>query len=48
LRRNPESGGARLELHFRRNDDAKPVELRASLRAGDSVSETWSYALPPG
>ena len=48
LRRNPETGGARLELHFRRNDDAKPVELRASLRAGDSVSETWSYALPPG
>ena len=48
LRRNPETGGARLELHFRRNDDAKPVELRAALRAGDSVSETWSYALPPG
>jgi len=28
--------------------DTKPVELRAAVRAGDAVSETWSYALPPG
>jgi glucans biosynthesis protein len=48
LRRNPETGGARLELHLKRNDDTKPVELRAALRAGEAVSETWSYALPPG
>ena len=48
LRRNSATGGMRLELHLKRNDDAKPVELRAALRAGDAVSETWSYALPPG
>jgi periplasmic glucans biosynthesis protein len=48
VRRNPETGGARVELHFRRNDDTKPVELRAALRNGTTVSETWSYAFPPG
>jgi glucans biosynthesis protein len=48
LRRNPATGGIRLELHLKRNDDSKPVELRAALRAGDAISETWSYALPPG
>ena len=48
VRRNPATGGVRLELHLKRNDDTRPVELRASLRAGDAVSETWSYALPPG
>jgi glucans biosynthesis protein len=48
LRPNPETGGMRLELHFRRNDDKKPVELRAALKTPDAVSETWSYAFPPG
>ncbi|HEY6892996.1 MAG TPA: glucan biosynthesis protein G [Rhodanobacteraceae bacterium] len=48
VRRNPESGGARVELHFTRKDDAKPTELRVALRNGTTVSETWSYALPPG
>jgi glucans biosynthesis protein len=48
LQPNPESGGMRLELHFRRKDDKKPVELRAALRTPDAVSETWSYAFPPG
>ncbi|HKE49767.1 MAG TPA: glucan biosynthesis protein G [Rhodanobacteraceae bacterium] len=48
VRRNPETGGYRLELHVRRVDDNKPVEIRAALRNGDKVSETWSYALPPG
>ena len=48
LRRNPATGGIRLELHLKRNDDTRPVELRAALRAGEAVSETWSYALPPG
>jgi glucan biosynthesis protein len=38
----------RLELHFRRHDDKKPVELRAALKTPDAVSETWSYAFPPG
>jgi periplasmic glucans biosynthesis protein len=48
LRRNPDTGGMRLELHFRRVDNDKPVELRAALRNGTTASETWSYALPPG
>jgi glucans biosynthesis protein len=48
IRRNPETGGVRLELRFKRNDNNKPVELRAALRNGTTVSETWSYALPPG
>ena len=46
--RNPETGGMRLELHVRRIDETKPIELRAALRNGDEASETWSYALPPG
>ena len=48
VRRNPDTGGARVEIHFTRKDDTKPVELRAALRDGTTVSETWSYALPPG
>ncbi|HEV7491288.1 MAG TPA: glucan biosynthesis protein, partial [Rhodanobacteraceae bacterium] len=48
LKRNPETGGVRLELHIRRIDETKPIELRAALRNGDEASETWSYALPPG
>jgi len=34
--------------NFKRNDDAKAIELRVALRSGTTVSETWSYALPPG
>jgi len=45
---NPATGGWRIELRLRRTDETKPVELRASLRSGNTVSETWSYALPPG
>jgi periplasmic glucans biosynthesis protein len=48
VRRNPENGGVRIELRLRRIDDSKPIELRAALHAGNEVSETWSYALPPG
>jgi glucans biosynthesis protein len=48
VRRNPDTGGARVELHFTRKDDTKPLELRVALRNGTMVSETWSYALPPG
>jgi glucans biosynthesis protein len=47
VRRNPATGGWRVELRLRRVDESKPVELRATLRSGNSVSETWSYALPP-
>jgi periplasmic glucans biosynthesis protein len=46
--RNESAGGWRTALRLRRVDAAKPVELRAHLRsAGQVVSETWSYVLPP-
>ncbi|MBS0321822.1 MAG: glucan biosynthesis protein G [Proteobacteria bacterium] len=47
--RNDETHGARLLLRVRRQDDEKPLELRAFLRnAAGSLTETWSYLLPPG
>ncbi|HEY0179792.1 MAG TPA: glucan biosynthesis protein G [Dokdonella sp.] len=48
LEPNAVTGGWRLRLRVHRLDDTKPVELRARLRRGDAVSETWSYVLPPG
>jgi glucans biosynthesis protein len=47
--RNEVTGGWRLAIRLRRVDNDKAVELRAYLR-GDSatLSETWSYVLPPG
>lgn len=46
--RNEVTGGARLTLRLRRRDDAKPVEMRAFLtQDGATMSETWSYLLPP-
>ncbi len=45
--RNEVTGGWRLSVRLRRQDDSKPVELRAFLRSGsDALSETWSYPLP--
>ena len=52
-RRNDVTGGWRMEFKLRRNEDNKPVELRGFLRnaaqsgAGATLSETWSYILPP-
>jgi len=47
--RNEVTGGVRLALRVRRIDSNKPVELRAFLRSGgETLSETWTYALPPG
>ncbi len=47
-RRNDAVGGWRIVLRVARVDAGKPVELRAYLRTPTStVSETWSYALPP-
>jgi glucans biosynthesis protein len=49
-RHNAVTGGWRVEVVMRRNDESKPVELRANLRnpaAGTTLSETWSYILPP-
>jgi glucans biosynthesis protein len=46
--RNDVTGGWRLVLRVARADASKPVELRAYLRTpASTVSETWSYALPP-
>ena len=46
---NDVTNGWRVTLRFRRIDDDKPLELRAYLRGDDStLSETWSYILPPG
>jgi len=46
--RNDATGGWRLVLRFTRGDPAKPAELRAYLRTRTStLSETWSYILPP-
>jgi glucans biosynthesis protein len=46
----PATGGWRVEVAMRRNDENKPVELRGHLRNpanGTTLSETWSYILPP-
>jgi glucans biosynthesis protein len=46
--RNNVTGGWRLTLRLHRVDNGKPTELRAYLRGEDStLSETWSYILPP-
>jgi glucans biosynthesis protein len=48
VHRNDVTGGWRVSLRLRRLDEAKPVELRAFLRSGgNTLSETWSYILPP-
>ncbi|MGS0740764.1 glucan biosynthesis protein G [Glaciimonas sp. GG7] len=45
--RNEVTGGWRVNIRVRRNEDNKPVELRAFLRNGNTtLSETWSYILP--
>jgi periplasmic glucans biosynthesis protein len=46
--RNDATGGWRIALRVARTDNAKPLELRAYLRTRTStLSETWSYVLPP-
>jgi glucans biosynthesis protein len=45
---NEVTGGWRTMLRIRRIDDKKPVEMRAFLRFNNAtLSETWSYVLPP-
>jgi len=46
---NAVTNGYRLALRMKRQDETKPVELRAFLRGPGSgaISETWSYLLPP-
>lgn len=48
LHRNEVTGGWRVTLRVRRVDEKKPVEIRAYLKGGnETLSETWSYILPP-
>ncbi len=47
--RNEVTGGWRVNLRLKRVDEGKAVELRAYLKGDNStLSETWSYVLPPG
>jgi glucans biosynthesis protein len=46
--RNEVSGGWRMAVKLKRIDDKLPVELRGFLNnANTTLSETWSYILPP-
>ncbi|MES2832953.1 MAG: glucan biosynthesis protein G [Pseudomonadota bacterium] len=46
--RNELTSGYRMTVRMRRIDDKLPVELRGYLSQGNStLSETWSYILPP-
>jgi glucans biosynthesis protein len=46
--RNDVTDGWRVMLRVRRIDDKKPVEMRGLLKSGnETLSETWSYILPP-
>jgi glucans biosynthesis protein len=46
--RNPVTAGVRVSLRIRRVDESKAVELRGFLRdERETLSETWSYILPP-
>ncbi len=48
LFKNSVSGTWRMTVRIKRNDAAKPVELRAYLKQQQStLTETWSYVLPP-
>ncbi|MEP7057736.1 MAG: glucan biosynthesis protein G [Caldimonas sp.] len=48
LYRNRVSGAWRMTVRIKRADASKPVELRAYVaHDGTSISETWSYILPP-
>lgn len=45
---NEMTGGWRMALRVRRMDEKKPVEIRAYLRLNkETISETWSYIIPP-
>jgi len=48
LFRNPVSGAWRMTVRVKRADASKPIELRAAIRqAANTVTETWSYIVPP-
>lgn len=46
--RNEPMGTWRMTARVRRTDPSQPVELRAFLQRGpDTVTETWTYTMPP-
>jgi glucans biosynthesis protein len=46
--RNPVTEGVRVSLRVKRLDEAKAIELRGFLRdERETLSETWSYVVPP-
>ena len=45
---NPVTGMWRMTVRVKREDAAKPIEMRAQIRdAGRVLTETWSYIVPP-
>ncbi|MES2994253.1 MAG: glucan biosynthesis protein G [Pseudomonadota bacterium] len=45
---NPVTGMWRMTVRVKRDDPAKPIEMRAQIReAGKVLTETWSYIVPP-
>jgi glucans biosynthesis protein len=48
LFRNAVTGAWRMTVRVKRDDAAKPIEMRAQLREGGrTLTETWSYIVPP-
>ncbi|HEX4511362.1 MAG TPA: glucan biosynthesis protein, partial [Burkholderiaceae bacterium] len=45
---NKVTGVWRMTVRVKREDAAKPIEMRAQIRdAGRVLTETWSYIVPP-
>jgi glucans biosynthesis protein len=45
---NQVTGVWRMTVRVKREDAAKPIEMRAQIREGGrSLTETWSYIVPP-
>ena len=45
---NPVTGAWRMTVRVKREDAAKPIEMRAQIKdAGRVLTETWSYIVPP-
>jgi glucans biosynthesis protein len=45
---NQVTGAWRMTVRVKREDDSKPIEMRAQIRdAGRALTETWSYIVPP-
>jgi glucans biosynthesis protein len=48
LQWNQVTGAWRMTVRVKREDAAKPIEMRAQIwEGGRSLTETWSYIVPP-